>query len=110
MLVGAVTGSGAWLIVGSIVVGGGFGASFFGSVRSVLPLADASDRTRLMAVFYIESYLAFSVPTIAIGRVAQKHGLMVAIDAYAAIILVLALAAVAWIVSRAHHVRAPVAG
>jgi len=110
VLVGAVTGSGAWLIVGSIVVGGGFGASFFGSVRSVLPLADASDRTRLMAVFYIESYLAFSVPTIAIGRVAQKHGLMVAIDAYAAIILVLALAAVAWIVSRAHHVRAPVAG
>lgn len=110
VLVGAVTGSGAWLIVGSVIGGGGFGASFFGSVRSVLPLADAGDRTRLMAVFYIESYLAFSVPTIAIGRVAQNHGLLVAIDAYAAIILVLALAAVAWIASRAHHVRAPVAG
>lgn len=105
ILIGARYGSGTWLIVGSIIGGGGFGASFLGAVRAVLPLADASDRTRLMAVFYIESYLAFAAPTIAIGWVAQHYGLLVAIDVYAATILILALAAVAWIVSRAHHVR-----
>ncbi|KAF1005963.1 MAG: Multidrug resistance protein MdtL [Luteibacter sp.] len=105
ILIGARYGSGTWLIVGSIIGGGGFGASFLGSVRAVLPLADANDRTRLMAVFYIESYLAFSVPTIAVGWIAQHHGLLAAIDIYAATILALALAAVAWIVSRAHHVR-----
>ncbi|NII07449.1 MFS transporter [Luteibacter anthropi] len=107
ILVATRFGSGLWLVVGSIIGGGGFGASFLGSVRAVLPLAEASDRTRLMAVFYIESYLALSVPTIAIGCVAQHYGLLLAIDIYAAIILVLALAAVGWIVSRAHHVRAP---
>jgi len=46
-------------------------------------------------VFYIESYLANSVPTIAIGYLAQKTGLLLATNVYGAVILVLAVIAIA---------------
>jgi MFS family permease len=109
VLIGAGKGSAAWLLGGSLVAGMGFGASFLGAVRSVLPLAEPHERSRLMAVFYIESYLAFSVPTIAVGFLAQQVGLPAAVNVYAGIIIALTLAALAWIAARAHHVRAPVA-
>ncbi|QWT21380.1 MFS transporter [Bacillus sp. NP157] len=106
ILAGAENGSGLLLLAGSFVAGAGFGASFLGVMRSVTPLAAPHERSRLMAVFYIESYVAFSVPTIAIGYVAQHQGLLFAIHLYAGVIIALALAALAWIVTRAHHVRA----
>lgn len=106
VLVGASLGSGAWLVGGSIVAGAGFGASFLGAVRSVMPLAEPHERSRLMAAFYIQSYLAFSVPTIAVGAVAQHYGLLTAINLYGGIIIALTLAAFAWIAMRAHHVHA----
>ncbi|QDE41426.1 MFS transporter [Luteibacter pinisoli] len=109
VLVGAGTGSAVGLLVGSVIAGAGFGASFLGAVRSVMPLAEPHERSRLMAAFYIESYVAFSVPTIAVGYVAQHQGLLTAINLYGGVIIALTLAALAWIVLRAQHVRAPVA-
>ncbi|KJV36549.1 MFS transporter [Luteibacter yeojuensis] len=109
VLAGAAAGSAPWLMGGSVVAGMGFGASFLGAVRSVLPLAGPHERSHLMAVFYIESYLAFSVPTIAVGFLAQQVGLPAAVNIYAGIIIALTLAALAWIATRAHHVRAPAA-
>lgn len=107
VLVGEVIGSGAWLIGASIITGAGFGASFLGAVRSVMPLAEPHERSRLMAAFYIQSYLAFSVPTIAVGALAQHYGLSAAIHLYGGVIVALTLAGLAWITARAHHVHAP---
>ncbi|MGF6494618.1 MFS family permease [Luteibacter sp. 621] len=109
VLIGAGIGSGAWLLGASVIAGAGFGASFLGAVRSIMPLAEPHERSRLMAAFYIQSYLAFSVPTIAVGYVAQHYGLLTAINLYGGIIVALTLAALVWIVMRAHHVRAPAA-
>lgn len=67
ILWGANQGAASFLLIGSILAGFGFGATFLGAVRSVLPLAEPHERAALMGAFYIESYLANSVPTIAVG-------------------------------------------
>lgn len=91
ILMGANWGNATLLLLGSVIAGFGFGASFLGAVRSVLPLAEPHERAALMGVFYIESYLAHSVPTIAVGYLAQRAGLLTAVNTYGAVITVLAL-------------------
>jgi hypothetical protein len=83
---------GSWpaiLIAGSILGGLGFGATFLGAVRSVMPLAPPHQRAGLMGAFYVESYLAHSVPTMAVGYLASHQGLVFAVYAYGALILLL---------------------
>lgn len=94
ILFGANTGSGLMLMLGSVLAGFGFGAGFLGSVRSVLPLAEPSQRASLMGVFYTESYLANSLPTIAIGYLAQKTNLLTAVNVYGVLISSLVLLAI----------------
>ncbi|MGV8893783.1 MAG: MFS transporter [Burkholderiaceae bacterium] len=101
ILTGANQGNAALLLVGSVIAGFGFGASFLGAVRSVLPLAEPHERAALMGVFYIESYLANSVPTIAVGYLAQRVGLLTAVNAYGAVITVLAVLAIALLFTQA---------
>ncbi|WP_091904377.1 MFS transporter [Chitinasiproducens palmae] len=93
ILTAANYGQAALLLVGSVLAGFGFGASFLGAVRSVLPLAQPHERATLMGVFYIESYLAHAVPTIAVGYLAQQVGLLTAVNVYGTVISVLALLA-----------------
>lgn len=95
ILAGANQGHALLLLGGSIVAGFGFGASFLGAVRSVLPLAQPHERASLMGVFYIESYLAHSVPTIAVGYLAQRSGLLDATNVYGAVIMALGVWAIA---------------
>lgn len=90
LLLGANQGQVALLLVGSAVAGFGFGASFLGAVRRVLPQAEPHERAALMGVFYIESYLANSVPTVAAGYLAQRAGLLTAVNVYGSVIAVLA--------------------
>ncbi|MCS2608530.1 MFS transporter [Halomonas dongshanensis] len=94
ILVGANLSAVVLLLMGSIMAGFGFGASFLGALKSVLPLAEPHERAALMGVFYIESYLAHSVPTMAVGYLAQRAGLLVAVNVYGAVIVALALVAV----------------
>lgn len=94
ILIGANTSNSLLLMVGSIVAGFGFGAGFLGSVRSVLPLAEPHQRASLMGVFYTESYLANSLPTIAIGYLAQKTNLLTAVNVYGVLIALLVLLAI----------------
>ena len=86
ILIAANAGYPALLLAGSIVAGLGFGATFLGAVRTVLPLAEPHERAGLMGAFYVESYLANSVPTMIAGYMAQRAGLLAAADAYGAII------------------------
>src|SRR5262249_3515724 len=84
------------LFAGTVIAGCGFGASFFGGLRMVMPLAAAGERAGLVSAIYIECYLAFSLLAIGVGLLAHEIGLTTAtyIDGIAIIILaVISLAA-----------------
>jgi MFS family permease len=79
------------MLVGTIVAGIGFGAAFSGSMRTVMPHAEAHERAGLLSAFYVEGYLSFSMPAILTGLVAPIAGLPMAADVYGAVVIVLAL-------------------
>lgn len=84
----------AWpvpMLGGCVLAGAGFGSGFLGSVRSLMPLGAPEERAALMATFYMESYLAFSLPAIAGGFLAQHFGLLTAANIYGATVMLLAL-------------------
>jgi MFS family permease len=83
------------MLVGTIVAGIGFGAAFSGSMRTVMPHAEAHERAGLLSVFYVEGYLSFSMPAILTGLVAPIAGLPLAADVYGAVVIVLALGSLA---------------
>ncbi|USP41665.1 MFS transporter [Acinetobacter sp. XS-4] len=81
------------LFIGSIITGVGFGTAFMGAIRTVMPLALPEERAGLMAAFFVESYLAFSVPAILAGYFVGKIGLMNSANIYISLIIGLALIA-----------------
>ena len=75
------------LIIGTLITGMGFGTSFLGSVGSIMPLAKADERAALLSAFYVQSYLAFSLPAILAGILAKTLGYQMTTDIYAAAII-----------------------
>ncbi|MCY1250881.1 hypothetical protein D9M72_645720 [compost metagenome] len=57
-----------------------------------MPLAKADERAGLLSAFYIQSYLAFSLPAMAAGFLAKTLGYQATTDIYAAVIIVTAVA------------------
>ncbi len=60
--------------------------------RKLLPLAAPGERAGLLSAFYVESYLAFSLPAILAGLAAPKLGLELTTYIYGAVIILLATA------------------
>ncbi len=83
------------LLGGTIIAGIGFGATFAGTLRTVLPLAAPDERAGLLAAFFVQSYLAFSLPAILVGLAAPTLGLPLATYIYGGAVIVLALASAA---------------
>jgi MFS family permease len=79
------------MLVGPVVAGIGFGAAFSGSMRTVLPHAEAHERAGLLSAFYVQGYLSFSLPAILAGLVAPIAGLPLAADVYGVVVIALAL-------------------
>ena len=100
ILLGANFSQSSLLLIGSLVAGCGFGMTFLGALRSILPLARPHERSALMGVFYVQSYLAHSVPTIAAGYLAQRTNLLTAANVYGAVIVALVL----WTYARTHRI------
>jgi len=99
-----------WLMLtGSILAGLGFGSCFLGILRSLIPLAEPRQRASLMAAYYLESYLAFSLPAIGAGILAQYIGLISTITVYCSAIIVFVILAVIIlkIATRRHITREP---
>jgi hypothetical protein len=69
--------------IATVVTGVGFGASFLGALRSIMPLAEAHERAGLMATFYVLSYLAFCVPAMLAGWMVRSFGLVPTGEVYA---------------------------
>jgi MFS family permease len=78
------------LLIGTVISGLGFGAGFFGSIRTVVPLAQPQERAGLLSVIFIVCYLAFSLPTIVAGLFVPTLGLPLTLYIYGATVIMLA--------------------
>jgi len=81
----------AALLAGTIVAGAGFGSTFSGTLRALLPTAEPHQRAGLLAAFYLQSYLAFSLPAVAAGLLVPRIGLSTAACLYGAVVIGLAV-------------------
>ncbi|MFF0488659.1 MFS transporter [Nocardia sp. NPDC004068] len=85
------SGSPTLLFTGTVIAGIGFGASFQGITRTVFPLAPPTERGKLVAAFYVLSYLAFCIPAVTAGVVATHVSLTTTATCYAVLLIVLTL-------------------
>ena len=85
----------AMFFAGSFIAGLGFGGAFNGTMRSLVPLAEAHERAGLMSTFFVLSYLAFSLPAIAAGLTAGRFGLQAASVGYGLVLVTLGVVALA---------------
>jgi Major Facilitator Superfamily len=81
----------AALLVGTMIAGTGFGATFSGTLRALLPTAEPHQRAGLLSAFYLQSYLAFALPALAAGLSVPLIGLTVVAYLYGAVIMLLAI-------------------
>jgi hypothetical protein len=81
----------AALLAGTVIAGAGFGATFSGTLRALLPTAEPHQRAGLLAAYYVQSYLAFSLPAVAAGLSIPLIGLSNAAYLYGAVIILLAV-------------------
>lgn len=97
-----------WLFfTGTVVAGVGFGASFLGALRLLLPLAHAHERAGLMSTFLALSYLAFCIPALVAGLAIKTEGLIVTTNVYGAVVVGLALLALGGLLfQRAARIKA----
>jgi predicted MFS family arabinose efflux permease len=98
-LIGIGTGSTAGFFIGSVIAGIGFGGGFQGSIKTVLPLAAASERAGVLSLLYVVSYLALGVPAVIGGfRVVHGGGLLETAREYGIGVMVLAAIALVGLV------------
>ncbi|WP_343238211.1 MFS transporter [Streptomyces sp. SID13031] len=82
--------------LGTVISGIGFGGGFQGSVRTVVPLAEAHERSGVLSLLYVTSYVGLAVPAVAAGFLAvHGQGLIGAAREYGAALILLAALALA---------------
>lgn len=86
-------------VLGTVVAGVGFGAAGLASFGTLARIAAPAERGEVLALAYVISYLAFSVPAVAAGFAATRWGLHATALVYGAAIGVVALLAL----GAAHH-------
>jgi MFS family permease len=79
------------LLAGTMIAGAGFGSTFSGTLRALLPTAHPHQRAGLLSAFYLQSYLAFALPAVAAGLSVPVIGLATAAYVYGAVIIALAI-------------------
>jgi MFS family permease len=85
----------AALLAGTVIAGAGFGSTFSGTLRALLPTAEPHQRAGLLAAFYLQSYLAFSLPAVIAGLSVPRIGLSTTAYIYGAVIILLAFISMA---------------
>ncbi len=84
----------ALFFVGTVISGAGFGSGFQGGIRTVVPLAAAHERSGVLSLLYVVSYLGLGVPAVAAGfRIVYGAGLVGAAREYGVALIVLAAVA-----------------
>jgi MFS family permease len=95
MLTGIAAGVLPLLLLGGLIGGAGFGATFSGSLRAIGPLAESHQRAALFAAVFLVAYLSFGVPAIVAGQLVAPLGLLTTVLWYGAVIMLAALVALA---------------
>jgi hypothetical protein len=85
----------AALLAGTVIAGAGFGSTFSGVMRALLPTAAPDQRAGLLSAFYVQSYLAFALPAVAAGLAVPLIGLSLTAYIYGAVIIVLSVISLA---------------
>jgi MFS family permease len=75
------------------IAGIGFGLAFSGAFRSIVALADPTERGALVAATYVLGYTAFAIPAIIAGIISTREGLRHTAIGYSATVAGLALIA-----------------
>jgi len=89
-LVGVESQNVGIMLFGTVVSGVGFGTVYSGTLRSLLPYALPGKRAGLLAAFFVEGYLSFSLPALAAGFLAPVIGLTRTADFYGVGVILLA--------------------
>jgi len=89
---------------GTVVAGAGFGAGFQGVVRSVLPHAPAHQRSGVLSLIWVVSYLALGLPAVLAGvLVVHGGGIPGTAREYGSAVMLLAALALAGLVRSQRH-------
>ena len=83
------------MMFGTVISGMGFGSAFSGTLRTVMPLARPDERASLLSAYFVEGYLAFSLPAVLAGFLAPIVGLTTAADFYGIGVILLAVGSLA---------------
>jgi MFS family permease len=78
-------------IVGSVIAGAGFAATFLGALDSISAATPAQQRGQVFSSVFVASYLAFSLPAVVAGIIVSHIGLRETILGYVAYVLLLAV-------------------
>ncbi len=78
-------------VVGSIVAGSGFAATFLGALDSIVAATPTQQRGQVFSSVFVASYLAFSLPAVVAGLVVSHAGLQATVVGYVAYVLTLAI-------------------
>ncbi|MFE0631911.1 MFS transporter [Streptomyces sp. NPDC058864] len=93
-LIAVEDGSPVLFFLGSAIAGIGFGSGFQGGIRTVMPLTAAHERSGVLSLLYVVSYLGLGVPSVIAGYlVVHAGGLLATAREYGAAVMVLALLA-----------------
>jgi Major Facilitator Superfamily len=79
------------MLLGTLVGGIGFGTVFSGTLRIVIAFAAPDQRAGLLSAYFVEGYLAFSIPALAAGFLAPVVGLTRTADFYGIGVILLAV-------------------
>ena len=100
------TGSAFVFFSGAVIAGAGFGGTFQGAIRMVVPQAEPHERAGVLSIVYIIAYLAMGVPAVLGGiRAVHGGGVLTTAREYGISVMVLALSALAGVLLQ----RAPAA-
>ncbi|MGV9860176.1 MFS transporter [Gordonia sp. NPDC003425] len=78
-------------IVGSVIAGSGFAATFLGALDNLSARTPAAERGQVFSAVFITSYVAFSVPAVIAGLIVSHIGLQETAVAYVGYVLALAV-------------------
>ncbi|SHF88395.1 MFS transporter [Streptoalloteichus hindustanus] len=90
----AVAGSASSLVtllLAAVVAGAGHGLAFLGGLTEVTRVAPADRRADVLSSFFVIVYLGVGVPVIGVGFLATRIGLLLAVQYFAAVVVVLCL-------------------
>ena len=89
-----VASSATFLFASMLLSGAGFGASLQGSIRTIMPHAEAHERAGLLSVVYTVSYLGMGLPAVVAGfLVVYAGGLTATVKWYGIAVILLAVTA-----------------